>query len=131
MNSSIPLLQELRSLEAAPGDMSPEHAARAAELRAALPPPVLAHYNRLVVNGTKPFAEVRRGICGGCHLKLAAWIRQATASDELHLCEHCGAFLVFVPEEPARPAAVAAPRQTRRKVERIGLIRAAALAAVH
>lgn len=98
-------------------------------MRAALPPPVLAHYNRLVVNGTKPFAEVRRGICGACHLKLAAWIRQAATSDELHLCEHCGAFLVFVAEEPVRP--VVAPRVARRKVERIALIRAAAVAAVH
>lgn len=103
--------------------------ARAADLRAKLPPSVLAHYNRLVVNGTRPFAEVRRGICGACHLKLASWLRQAATSDELHLCEHCGAFLVFVPDEPARPAP--APRVTRRKVERLDLIRTAAVAGVH
>lgn len=129
MNSSLPLLQELHSLETSAGDLSVERVARAAELRAALPPPVLAHYNRLIVNGTRPFAEVRRGICGACHLKLASWIRQAATSDELHLCENCGAFLVFVPEEPARP--VAAPRVARRKAERIDLIRAAAAAGVH
>lgn len=130
MNASIPVLQELHSIEvAAAGDLSPERAARAAELRASLPPPVLAHYNRLVVNGAKPFAEVRRGVCGACHLKLASWIRQVAASDELHLCEHCGAFLVFVPEEPVRAAVT--PRVARRKASRIDLIRVAATAGVH
>jgi hypothetical protein len=81
------------------------------------------------VNRVKPVAEVRHGVCGGCHLKLALSVSQAAASDDLHLCENCGAYLVFPPEEPER--VVAPARNARRKVARLNLIRAAAVATVH
>lgn len=125
MNACIPLLQELHQIESHPNDVTVERQQRATELRGQIPAPVLAHYNRLVVNRVKPIAEVRRGICGGCHLKLASWVRQAAHDEDLHLCENCGAYLVFPVEEP-----VAAPvRTTRRRAARIDLIRAAATAA--
>ena len=127
MNACIPLLQELQQIESRSGDVAGERPQRAAELRAQIPPPVLAHYNRLVVNRVKPIAEVRHGVCSGCHLKLAAWVRQAAASDDLHLCENCGAYLIFPPEDPA-PAPVPA-RVTRRRAARLDLIRTAAGAA--
>lgn len=128
MNANIPLLQELHRIESQPNDFTAERQQRAAALRTQIPAPVLAHYNRLVVNRVKPIAEVRHGVCGGCHLKLASWVRQAAASDDLHLCENCGAYLMFVPEEPAAAAPV---RSTRRRTARLDLIRAAATAAVH
>lgn len=122
MNASIPLLQELQMIERDSAHATPEQLQRAVDLRAQIPAPVLAHYNRLVVNRVKPVAEVRRGICGGCHLKLASWVRQAAADDDLHLCENCGAYLVFVPDdEPARPS--------KKKAARLDLIRAVASAA--
>lgn len=122
MNAFLPLLQELYRIEA-DAHASPAQLQRAVVIRAAVPPPVLAHYNRLVVNRCKPVAEVRRGICGACHLKIAAWIRQAAADDDLHLCENCGAYLVFVPEEPA---AVSPARNSRVRQARLAVIRAVA-----
>jgi predicted nucleic acid-binding Zn-ribbon protein len=127
MNACIPLLQELQQIESRPDDVTAERQQRAVELRAQIPAPVLAHYNRLVVNRVKPIAEVRRGICGGCHLKLASWVRQAAADDDLHVCENCGAYLVFPVEEPERVATT--PRISRRRAARLDLIRAAATAA--
>ena len=129
MNANIPRLQELHRIERRPNDVTVERQQRAAELRAQIPPPVLAHYNRLVVNRVKPIAEVRHGVCGGCHLKLASWVRQAAASDDLHLCENCGAYLVFPSAEPER--VVAPARNARRRAARLDLIRAAAVATVH
>lgn len=129
MNPCIPLLQELHQIESQPNDVTAERQRRADELRAAIPPPVLAHYNRLVVNRVKPIADVRHGVCGGCHLKLASWVRQAAASDDLHLCENCGAYLAFPSEEPER---VGAPARNRlRRAARLDVIRAAAVATGH
>ena len=122
MNASIPLLQELQAIERDSAQATPAQLQRAVDLRGQIPAPVLAHYNRLVVNRVKPIAEVRHGVCGGCHLRLASWIRQVANDDDLHLCEHCGAYLVFVPdEEPARPS--------KKKAARLDLIRAVASAA--
>jgi len=122
MNASIPLLQELQKLEALGEAASSQQRQRMTDIRAQVPVPVLAHYNRLVVNRCKPVAEVRRGICGACHLRLAAWVRQAANDDDLHICENCGAYLVFVPEEaPTRPTA----KSVRAKQARLALIRAA------
>lgn len=129
MNICIPLLQELQQIESRPDDVTAERQQRAAELRSTIPAPVLAHYNRLVVNRVKPLAEVRHGVCSGCHLKLASWVRQAATSDDLHVCENCGAYLVFPSEEPER--AVAPARNSRRRAARLDLIRAAAAATVH
>lgn len=128
MNPCIPLLQELQQIERQSNDVTAERQQRAAELRAAIPAPVLAHYNRLVVNRVKPIAEVRHGVCSGCHLKLASWVRQAAASDDLHVCENCGAYLVFPSEEPE--CVVAPARNARRRAARLDVIRAAA-ATVH
>lgn len=129
MNACIPLLQELHQIESQSNDVTAERQRRAAELRASIPPPVLAHFNRLVVNRVKPIAEVRHGVCGGCHLKLASWVRQAASSDDLHLCENCGAYLVFPPDEPEH--VVAPARNARRRAARLDVIRAAAVATVH
>jgi predicted nucleic acid-binding Zn-ribbon protein len=121
MNAFIPLLQELHHIETDSANATPAQLQRATVIRAALPSPVLAHYNRLLVNHAKPIAEVRRGVCGACHLRLASWIKQAAHDDDLHVCENCGAYLVFVPEEP--PAAAA--RATVHRQARLALIRAA------
>lgn len=124
MNASLPLLQELQRLETRGIDATEAERQRMADIRAQVPAPVLAHYNRLILNKRKPIAEVRRGICSACHLRLAAWIRQAAQDDDLHLCENCGAYLVFVPDEPVAPASPPA-RNARSKAARMAMIRAA------
>jgi len=78
-----------------------------AELRARVPAPVLAHFDRLTAHGRKAVADVHHGVCGACHLRLP----QATACNlaqrhELRFCEHCGAYLRFVEDPtPASPVA--------------------------
>lgn len=128
MNALVPLLQELNRLEISGSDDATTQQRKAA-LRDQVPAPVLAHYNRLVVNRVKPIAEVRHGVCSGCHLRLASWIKQAAHDDDLHVCENCGAYLVF-PAEEAAPAPAPA-RTTRRRTARLDLIRAAASAVAH
>lgn len=124
MNAFVPLLQELNRLENA-GSSDAASEQRKAALRTQVPAPVLAHYNRLVVNRVKPVAEVHHGVCGGCHLRLASWVRQAAHDDDLHVCENCGAYLVFVPDEPAEATA----KRPRARPARLAMIRAAAVGA--
>ena len=75
----------------------------AARLRAQVPAPVLAHFDRLIAQGRKGVAEVRHGFCSACHLRLPAAVTATGDTDEdLHLCENCGAYLRF-PENTAAP----------------------------
>ena len=86
-----------------------------ASLRAHVPAPVLAHFDRLTKQGRKGVAEVHHGVCGACHLKLPGFQAAArTGQEELALCEHCGAYLVFVAEPAeALPPVVSVPRKRR------------------
>jgi len=125
MNATIVLLQELQKLEAGASHATSEQQQRMTELRTLIPAPVLAHYNRMVVNGRKPIAEVRHGNCSGCHLRLPSWVQHAANDGELHVCDNCGAYLVFVKEEePVAPKR--APRiSNAKKLARLAMIRAA------
>lgn len=83
------------------------------ELRAAVPGPILAHFDRQIAQGKKGLAEVRNGVCLGCHLRLPAAVNYAgRAADDLHVCENCGAYLMFPAFEPA---AAPAPAKARRR----------------
>lgn len=85
-----------------------------AKLRAQVPAPVLAHFDRLIAQGQKGVAEVRHGVCSACHLRLPAAVTASGATDEdLHLCENCGAYLRF-PEETAAPAKLPVASRTAR-----------------
>ena len=84
-----------------------------ATLRASVPAPVLAHFDRLAALDRLGVAEVRNGVCGGCHLRLPAAVTAGRADDDdLQLCENCGAYLMFPTEEA--PAAVPSARPRRR-----------------
>lgn len=74
-------------------------------LAAFVPPPVLAHYLRLVERGRTGVAVVRHGVCSGCHLRLpSGQVAALVKSEELHLCENCGSYLLLPPDEEALPA---------------------------
>ncbi len=91
------------------------------ELRARVPAPVLAHFDRLVALGRKGVAEVRNGICSACHLRLpAATTAPGSNHDDLQLCENCGAYLIFPPAEEAVVAPVA-PRRHRRRHQAVAV----------
>jgi len=89
------------------------------KLRAEVPPPILAHYERLVARGKKGVAVVRSGVCAGCNLRLttAKLLNLSTTPNEVHLCDNCGRYL-YLPEaalvglaetKPAPPAPTKRP----------------------
>lgn len=94
-----------------------KRAALGAEIEAArhlLPTAILKHYDHCRARNRPAMAEVRRGICGGCHLALsrgsAAALRRNSGA--LQVCENCGAFVYLDDDggdDPGPP-----PRTTRR-----------------
>lgn len=83
-------------------------APKLADLRARVPAPVLAHFDRLTAHGRKAVADVHHGVCGSCHLRLP----QVTTFDvihrhELRFCENCGAYLRFADDEVTSASRVA------------------------
>ncbi len=96
---------------------SPEQKAQIEALRPAIPAPILAHFLRQLATGRRAVAFVRHGVCGECHIRtahsLAHLLRQ---SNDLMVCENCGAFVALAPEETSAPVAVAAPVVRRRRV---------------
>ena len=79
---------------------SPLRRATLLHLAKTVPAPVLAHYLRLVEQGRVGVAMVRHGVCSGCHLRLPFGLSAAVLNTEnLHLCENCGSYLMLEPEE--------------------------------
>lgn len=63
-------------------------------LRAQLPTAILGHHDRRITTGQKSLAVVRKGTCGGCHLKLPRGHQSAAkANTDLDVCDNCGIFL--------------------------------------
>lgn len=93
--------------------------AEAEKLRAEVPPPILAHYDRLAVRGKKGVALVRNGVCSECHLRLtgAKVIGLSAAPNEIHLCDNCGRYL-HLPETPTALPDATPPPTTEVKVKR-------------
>jgi hypothetical protein len=124
MNSVLQDLIKLQALDfAEPADKKSE--ARAAELRAKIPQPVSAHYERLRVRGKKGVAVVRNQVCTGCHMHVP--IGQITVlmrDEDVQLCENCGRYLylpdaaeteLLAPVEAAKPAAKAPAKPRKRR----------------
>lgn len=85
------------------------------DVRAQIPGPVLAHFDRLLSRGRKGVAEVVNGVCSGCHLRLpAATSARGATHDDLEICEHCGAYLTFPAVETAPPVVLERPRRRYR-----------------
>src|ERR1017187_8707712 len=124
MNSVLQDLIKLQALDfAEPADKKSE--ARAAELRAKIPQPVSAHYERLRIRGKKGVAVVRNQVCTGCHMHVP--IGQITVlmrDEDVQLCENCGRYL-YLPDaaetellahvEAAKPAAKAPAKPRKRR----------------
>jgi predicted nucleic acid-binding Zn-ribbon protein len=88
------------------------------ELRAQVPGPILAHFDRQLAQGRAGLAEVSNGICRACHLRLPAAVVTSVAGD-IEVCENCGAYLKLLPPEAA-PAMRA--RSVRAVVRRRGAV---------
>ena len=90
-----------------------------AELRAAIPPPILVHYDRLIARGKKGIVPVRHQTCSGCHMRLPIGvITTLMHGTDIQLCDSCGRYL-YLPEDAgteilAQAASEAAQTRTRR-----------------
>jgi len=91
-------LFELQTLEFAT-TIHPDTADRIAELRAKIPAPILAHYNRLGDQGKKGVAVLRNQTCSGCHMRVTmAVLLEVKHAQDVCLCDNCRRYL-YLPEE--------------------------------
>jgi len=78
-------------------------------LRANMPVGVLAHHDRLRARGRRSVAEVRHGVCSGCHMSLPTGLQAEVQRESTLLkCETCGRFIfpAEVSVEPPLPAKI-------------------------
>src|ERR1041385_1781281 len=99
MNDLLTNLLKLQALEF--GEATEKNAAgQMTELRAKIPAPIIAHYDRLVARGKKGVALVRNQVRTGCHMRLPiGTINTVMQGQDIQLCDTCGRYLVL--EEPA------------------------------
>ena len=106
MNEIIKILLQHQTLEFN-GKAAPAQAKLAAELRAQIPPPVLAHYDRLVARGKKGVAVIRnQSSCSACHISVPRGVVLTLMHNtDVQLCESCGRYL-YLPDPTAIPEPV-------------------------
>jgi hypothetical protein len=113
MNETIKILLQLQSLEFN-GKAAPDQEQRAAELRAKIPPPILAHYDRLVARGKKGVALIRnQSVCTACHINVPRGVVLTLMHNtDVQLCGNCGRYL-YLPEV-TEPTATPEPVATKK-----------------
>lgn len=119
MSTTMESLYELQGLLLSSKASAATRESRIRALRETVPPPVLAHFDRLIAQRRKGVALVRRGFCGECHLRVSfATAASLVRPDDIFLCENCGCYLMLAPEETtvaAQPAAAAPPKAPGRR----------------
>jgi hypothetical protein len=109
MNATIQNLLKLQTIEFG-GEKGGDK--QIADLRAAIPQPILGHYDRLRARDKKGVAVVRNQVCGGCHMRVPIGIITVLMQDrDIQLCD-CGRYLylelqeasakVEIPEKPVK-----------------------------
>jgi len=117
MNELLTNLLKLQELEFnGTGEKSAE--ARITELKARIPQPILAHYERLVARGKKGVALIRNQVCTGCHMRLPiGTINTLMQGQDIQLCDTCGRYLCLPDPEPPATGTEAAvkPAKSRKR----------------
>jgi predicted nucleic acid-binding Zn-ribbon protein len=119
MKELIDNLLKLQELEFGAPKNTPANA-RAAELRATIPPQILGHYDRLMARGKKGVAAVRNQVCAGCHVQVPLAVTMTLMhGDDIRICESCGRYLYLALPEKPTPAKLPkkAARTRKAKVE--------------
>jgi hypothetical protein len=86
-------------------------------LRATLPASVLIVHDKMRSKGKRSVAEVRHGVCAGCHLALGIGNIAAIRAMELRGCGNCGRYVYVVEQEESDQAL---PTRAKRKPSRRG-----------
>lgn len=92
-------LQQFADAEARLGRLLVEAEQARAETAASVDPLVLPRYERILKNkGDKVIVDIERGVCGGCHMKLARQeVINCQANREIVQCPNCGRILYYLP----------------------------------
>ena len=91
-----------------------EHEAQALRLREQVPAPILAHFDRLIVQGKKGVAIVGNGACSECHVRLpSSQVAELASSNKVHICDNCGRYLCLVSGKDANGSPAEIPPKTR------------------
>ncbi len=94
-------LLALQKLMLPPTPPTPEKEAKITELRKLVPPPVLSHFDRLVVRGKKSVALVRHGVCTECHIRVpVGTLASLITPHDVYLCDSCSCYLLLPTDEP-------------------------------
>lgn len=119
----IERLYRAQELEMRVKKPSSKDAALIEELRAEIPAPILAHYDRLRSRGKKGVSVIRNNVCSGCHMGVAiGTIVTLKKGKDIQLCGSCGRYLYLPPEEaavPEPPVPEAKPKRKRRSAKPI------------
>ena len=112
------IMQNLFELQTLEFDetIRPDTEERIAKLRAKIPAPILAHYDRLGDQGKKGVALLRNQTCTGCHMRVPlAVVMDLRHAEDVCLCDNCRRYLYLREETTtatspavAKPAAQAA-----------------------
>jgi len=118
MSKLIDDLFALQELVRADTAALPETRDRIEKVRAEIPELIAAHFFRQIANGQKGVAYVRHGVCGACHLRLSHGLAHMVGrTNELMVCESCGAFIALAPDSSTGPRLPSA--RSRRVAKRI------------
>ena len=80
-------------------------------LRANIPLNVLLQHDRLRARGRQSVAEVRNGVCSGCHMSLpSGTLLEVKREAAIVKCDYCGRFIFAVEDEPG-PSAKPSPME--------------------
>jgi predicted nucleic acid-binding Zn-ribbon protein len=109
MKEPLLSLLNLQTIEFS-GIENAQTAKQAAELRAKIPPPLLAHYDRLRAREKKGLAAVRNQVCTGCHMQVPRALEITLMHEtDIQVCENCGRYLYLPEEKEPEPEASSSP----------------------
>lgn len=111
-------LEDERAKPRKSGRSALDSEAQIKSLRANILIPVLLQHDRLRARGWRSVAEVKKGVCSGCHMGLpSGTLLDVQREVMLVKCDHCGRFAFRAEEEsvPAPPPTTAQKKPPGRR----------------
>lgn len=105
-------IQELQLV----GEKDPDSNPQLIKLRKEVPPPILAHFDRMLARGKKAVAVVRNRHCTSCRMSVpVGTIATLMRDEDIQVCGSCGRYLYLepIPVAVAEPAPAPAAKKKR------------------